>query len=95
MKVNRPAIIVSEDGTEIRDPKDGFIVMGNIFAAQVDLNDQPYGGIIGDNFDGETGQVKRLNAFTKEEMIRGLGYTVEELEMILTKMRQENMGNSF
>jgi len=92
MKIQRDAIIVSEDGTEIRNPKDGFIVMGNIMVAEVDEEDSPIGGIIGNNFD-DNGQVKRYVAFTREELLKVLNYTIEDLELFLTKWRKEKAHN--
>ena len=88
MKVKISKIVVTEDGTEITNPKAGFILMGNIFVAEVGEDDQPHGGLLGDNFC-EDGTIKRLAAFTKAEMLEALGYTIEELEVILTEMRKE------
>lgn len=77
-------VIVSEKGTPIVDPHDGFIIQGNIYAAELDSAGQPNAGLIGPNFN-ELGQIVRLTAFTKEELLDVLGYTVSELEQIHAK----------
>ena len=82
MKVERRVVIITEYDHEILDPKKGFIVVGNVCAAMVDEENRPGPGFIGYNFD-EEGKVNRWMAFNKEEMVRVLGYTIEELEEIL------------
>jgi hypothetical protein len=88
MKVERRIVILSEENKEITDPHKGFIVVGNVMAAIVDDNNQPSDGLIGHNFDTD-GKVNRWMAFTKEEMVKVLGYTVEELEEIVAKWKGE------
>jgi hypothetical protein len=82
MRVERRVVIMSEYDSEITDPKKGFIVVGNVCAAMVDEENRPGPGFIGHNFDMD-GKVNRWMAFTKEEMVKVLGYTIEELEEIL------------
>jgi hypothetical protein len=88
MKVERRVVILSEYDSEITDPKKGFIVVGNVCAAMVDEENRPGPGFIGHNFDTD-GKVNRWMAFTKEEMVKVLGYTVEELEEIVAKWKGE------
>ena len=76
--------VLSGEGREL-DPKDGFIVQGCIFAAEVDKG-QPVGCLVGNSLSQT---LKDANVspevFTKEEMLKALMFTADELEeMVLT-----------
>jgi len=40
-------VIVSENGTKLFNPEDGFIITGNIYVASVNEDGKPSGGLIG------------------------------------------------
>jgi hypothetical protein len=86
MKVERRVVIMSEYDNEITEPQKGFIVVGNVCAAMVDDENRPGPGFIGPNFDDQ-GKVNRWMAFTKEEMLKVLGYTIDELEEIIARWK--------
>jgi hypothetical protein len=86
MKIEHRVVILSEENKEITDPHKGFIVVGNVMAAIVGDKNQPSDGLIGPNFDAD-GKVSRWMAFTKEEMLRVLGYTIDELDEIIAQWK--------
>ena len=66
--------VMSNEGSDL-DPEDGFIVWGCIFAAQVDDKGHPVGVLVDANIEPEV--------FTKEEMLKALMFTVDDLKKTL------------
>lgn len=94
MKADLVTRIVTEGGEELLNPEDGFIICGNIYRATLNLKGQPYQGLIGDNFDPkvantEIGGVRvRMQALTRTELLKALGYTIKDLRKAIRQMER-------
>jgi hypothetical protein len=90
MKTETRKIITTEQGTELLKPEDGFIIEGNIWAAEVNEFGAPNSGFVGNNFVDRKVMDKggdeyclhvvgKLEAYSKYELLKVLGYTYSEM----------------
>lgn len=97
MKVKK--ILISESGQEICGPDDGFILMGNVYKADIGNDGLPHLGLIGNNFL-QTGvekipltEVVKLAAFKKLEFLKALDFGIKDLEECIEIMKKEDQQN--
>lgn len=75
---------ITDRGETIENPGDGFIVVGNIYVAQLGEDGKPQGGLIGHKYDvTQAGMVHEMSlhrgVYTKRDILRALGYSNEDL----------------
>ena len=85
--------VVSESGKELKSDG-GFIIQGNIYTAHIDKDGYPDEGLVGGD-KNVTRELRNLEyrgerlstVLSKLELLKALGYTPEELEICISKMR--------
>ena len=86
------AFWIDGHGQPIMKEEDGFLVKGSIFVARpYEGNEPSLGGLVGTGRRDEEMPFSEIpfEAFSKEELIRALMYTPDELIKIASSLRKE------
>ncbi|KKN13812.1 hypothetical protein LCGC14_1002600 [marine sediment metagenome] len=88
---NSKAYWIDKHGQPILKEGDGFLVQGNIYVASPYKGDEPsLGGLVGcGRYEDMAFSQIPFEAFSKEELLRVLKYTPEELMEIARSIRRE------